>query len=108
MPLYMVERILPGASIDAVQAIRRVLEEACRAFAAEGNAVRYLRSTFTPGDSRCRCLLEAADADVVEQLNEAAQIPYSRIILAVDFELPSGSSDGHAHDSVKAPNPDGS
>jgi hypothetical protein len=95
MPLYLVERILPGASIDAVQAIRRASEEACRAFAAEGKAVRYLRSTFTPGDSRCRCLFEAANADLVEEVNQAAQIPYSCIIIAVDVEPPSGSSAEH-------------
>lgn len=96
MPLYVVERVLPGASIDAVQAIRRAAEAACRAFVAEGKPVHYLRSTFTPGDSRCRCLFEAANADLVEELNQEAQIPYSRIVIAVDVELPPGSSDERA------------
>jgi hypothetical protein len=105
MPLYMVERILPGASIDAVQAIWRAADEACRAFAADGKPVRYLRSTFTPGDSRCRCLFEATNAELVEELNQAAQIPYARIFMAVDFELPSGSSDRRVYDSVQASEP---
>jgi hypothetical protein len=108
MPVYLVERILPGASMDAVQAIRRAAEDACRAFAAEGKPVRYLRSTFTPGDSRCRCLFEAANADLVEELNQAAQIPYSRINIAVDFEVTLGTSAGYSHDSCQELDPDDS
>jgi hypothetical protein len=104
----MVERVLPGATMASLQVIRRAAEETCRAFAAEGKEVRYLRSTFTPGDSRCRCLFEAATADLVEELNEAAQIPYSRIVIAVDFELPSGSSAQHTHSPYRARDPDGS
>jgi hypothetical protein len=81
----MVERVLPGATLPAVAALGRAGEEACRAFAAQGRPVRYLRSTFTPGDSRCRCLFEAPNAALVQALNEAAQLPYSRIVLAVDL-----------------------
>jgi hypothetical protein len=81
----MVERVLPGATLAEVAALLQAAEEACRAFAAQGRPVRYLRSTFTPGDSRCRCLFEAPSAALVQALNEAAQIPYSRIVLAVDL-----------------------
>jgi hypothetical protein len=52
---------------------------------AEGKPVRYLRSTFTPGESRCRCLFEAPNSELVQAVNEAAQIPYNRIMLAVDL-----------------------
>jgi hypothetical protein len=97
MPIYMVERVLSGATLDSLEAIRRTAAVACRVFAAEGKSVRYLRSTFTPGDSRCRCLFEAANADLVQELNEAAQIPFSRIIIAVDMES-SGPLAGHTHD----------
>jgi hypothetical protein len=80
----MVERILQGATMASVEAMQQAAGEACRAFAAEGRPVRYLRSTFTPGDSRCRCMFEAPDAELVRAVNEAAQIPYSRIVLAID------------------------
>ena len=85
MPTYMVERSLPGATMASIEALRQTAGKACRAFAAEGRPVRYLRSIFTPGDSRCRCLFEAASADLVRAVNEAAQLPYSRIVLAVEF-----------------------
>lgn len=87
MPLYLVERILPGATLDAVAAIQRAATEMCRAVAADGTTVRYLRSTFTPGESRCRCLFEAADAEAVQAVNEVAQLDYSRIVLAVELVL---------------------
>jgi hypothetical protein len=85
MPTYLVERVLPGATMASVEAVCMATGEACRAVAAEGRPVRYLRSTFTPGDSRCRCLFEAPSAELVRVVNEAAQVPYSRILLAVDL-----------------------
>jgi hypothetical protein len=81
----MVERSLPGATMASIHALRQAEADACRAFADEGRPVCYLRSIFTPGESRCRCLFEAPDADLVQAVNEAAQIPYSRILLAVDL-----------------------
>lgn len=85
MPIYLVERSLPGATLECVEAVQRAAGVTCQAFADEGKAVRYLRCTFTPGDSRCRCLFEAPNADLVQQVNDAAQIPYSRIVLAIDL-----------------------
>jgi hypothetical protein len=82
----MVERILPGATMASVEALRQATRATCRSFAVEGRPVRYLRSIFTPGDSRCRCLFEAASADLVRDLNVSAQLPYSRIILALNLE----------------------
>jgi hypothetical protein len=87
MPVYMVERILLGATLESVEAIRVAAEAACRSFAVQGRPVRYLRSTFIPGESHCRCLFDAASGDLVREVNDAAELPYSRIVLAVD--LPS-------------------
>jgi hypothetical protein len=81
----MVERSLPGATMASIELLQQALADACRAFAAEGRPVRYLRSIFTPGDSRCRCLFEAPNADLVQAINEAAQVPYGRIVLALDL-----------------------
>lgn len=88
MPLYLVERHLPGITMPELGALKRAEERACEASAAQGKAVRYLRSTFSPGESRCQCIFEAAHADLVREVNEVAQIPYSRIVLAVDLSGP--------------------
>lgn len=85
MPVYMVERILSGATIDQVELLRTSLARACWAARQRGVAITYLRSTFTPGESRCRCLFEAASGDLVREVNDAAQLPYSRIVLALDL-----------------------
>jgi len=86
MPIYMVERVLPGATLRSLEAIRRAAGEACQASTMSGRSIRYLRSTFTPGESRCRCLFEAAGADLVREVNEVAELPYSRIVLALDLD----------------------
>jgi hypothetical protein len=38
-----------------------------------------------PGRSRCSCLFEASNEDLVQAVNDMAQIPYSRIVLAVEL-----------------------
>lgn len=71
--------------MESLVALRRAAEDACRVLAAAGKPVRYLRSTFTPGESRCRCLFEAANGELVQEVNDAAQLPYSRIVLAMEL-----------------------
>jgi len=85
MPTYLVERVLPGADLGSVQALCRAADAACQRFAAEDKPIRYLRTTFVPGRSRCSCLFEAPNADLVQAVNEAAQIPYSRIVVALEI-----------------------
>lgn len=85
MPLYMVERVLPGATMASLEAVQHAVEETCRACAADAQPVHYRRSIFLPGESRCLCVFEAANAARVQEVNEAAQLPYERIVLAVEF-----------------------
>lgn len=85
MSLYLVERHLPGITLTELEALRRAETRACARFLAQGKQVRYVRSTFSPGESRCQCLFEAPDADIVQEVNDLAQIPYSRIVLAMDL-----------------------
>jgi hypothetical protein len=94
MPVYMVERIMPGLTPESLQELRAAAERTCSTFAGRGKPVRYLRSTLTPGESRCRCLFEAAHAELVREVNDAAQLPYSRIILALDLESSEPSPPG--------------
>jgi hypothetical protein len=52
---------------------------------AQGKSVRCIRSTFVPGETRCMCLFEAPTSQHVKELNEAAKIPFSRIVEALDL-----------------------
>ena len=85
MPIYMVDRDLPGISMEELGAAQRAAIDTSLAFSAEGKPVRYIRSTFVPGEAHCMCLFEAPDAEHVKQVNEQAQIPFTRISEAYDL-----------------------
>ena len=48
----------------------------------EGRPVRYLRSTFIPGEDKCYCLFEGDSPAVIREANERADLPMDRIDLA--------------------------
>ena len=50
-----------------------------------GTNVRYIRSTFVTGDGRCMCLFDAPSEGAVRRLNNDANIPYERVIEALDL-----------------------
>ena len=85
MAVYMVERDLPGVTMDQLAAAQNAAIETSNNFTAEGKDVRYIRTTFVPGEAHCMCLFEAASPDLVREVNEAAQIPFTRIVEALDL-----------------------
>lgn len=85
MPVYMADRELPGISMDQLAGAQRAAIDASQRFTEEGKPVRYIRSMFVPGESHCMCLFEAPDADRVREVNEAAGLPFTRIVEAADL-----------------------
>jgi len=85
MAVYMVDRDLPGVTMDQLGAAQKAAIETGEKFTAEGKNVRYIRTTFVPGEAHCMCLFEADNADLVREVNEAAQIPFTRIVEALDL-----------------------
>lgn len=85
MAVYMVERELPGVTMDQLAAAQKAAIETGQQFTAEGKNVRYIRTTFVPNEAHCMCLFEADNADLVREVNEAAQIPFTRIVEALDL-----------------------
>jgi hypothetical protein len=83
--VYLVDRDLPGSTLAQLEAMQQVAIASSRQFTAAGRPVRYLRSTFILGEARCLCLFEAVDAAVVEEVNQAAQIPFTRVVEALDL-----------------------
>jgi hypothetical protein len=81
----MVERSLPGIEMDQLAAAQKAAIATSDQFTAEGKPVRYIRTTFVPGEAHCMCLFEAGDPDLVKEVNEKAQIPFTRIIEALDL-----------------------
>jgi len=83
MSKFLVERYLPGLTPEQLGAAASAAKETTASMTSEGTPVRYLRSTFIPGEDKCYCLFEGPSADVVKAANERAQLPYERIIDAM-------------------------
>jgi hypothetical protein len=85
MPTFVADRDLPGITLDQLGAAQRAAIETSQRFTAEGKPVRYIRSLFVPGEAHCLCLFEAPNAELVEEVNRAAQIPFTRVTEAMDL-----------------------
>ena len=85
MPVYMVERDLPGIKMEQLAVAQKKAIEVGKELTAEGREVRYIRSTFVPGENKCMCLFEAPNPENVREANERAQIPFTRIVQAEDL-----------------------
>ncbi len=85
MPKFAVERQLPGITNEQLAGAQRAAIETARRFSQDGKDIRYIRSLVVPSDARCICLFEAENAEVVRQVNEAAQLPFSGISEALDL-----------------------
>ena len=85
MPVYMVDRDLPGITPEQLAGAQQAAISTSQQFASEGKPVRYIRSTFVPQEARCMCLFEAPNAERVRDVNDAAKLPYTRIVEALDL-----------------------
>lgn len=85
MAVYMVERDLPGIKMEQLADAQKRAIKAGKDLTAQGKQVRYIRSTFVPGQNKCMCLFEAPNPENVREANERAEIPFTRIVEAVDL-----------------------
>lgn len=82
MAVYLVERDLPGITMEQLAAAQKTAIQMGKELTAQGRQVRYIRSTFVPGEGKCMCLFEAPNAENVREANERGKIPFSRIVPA--------------------------
>jgi hypothetical protein len=80
MPIYLVERYLPGRD-------RAWLEDAVARLRAQRGRAAHLGSTYVPTDDACFCRFEAENADDVRDANEIAGVPFARILAAEEFGI---------------------
>lgn len=79
MPTYLVERHLPGFATEDLPGAAGAAKSASAEMSREGVPVRYLRSTFVPGEEKCFCLFEASSPEAVREANERAGLPFEQI-----------------------------
>ena len=85
MPIYLVERYLPGRD-------RAWLETALARLPGAGRGVVYLGSTYVPTDDSCFSRFEAESDDDVRDVNELAGVPFARIVVATEIGANEGGS----------------
>jgi hypothetical protein len=85
MPVYMVDRNLPGITKERLAGAQKAAIETSKQFTAQGKNVRYIRSMFLPEEARCMCMFEAQNSEVVKEVNDAAKLPYTRVVKAEDL-----------------------
>ncbi len=85
MAVFLVERDLPGVTLEELAACQKKAIQMGREMTAQGQNVRYIRSTFVPGEHKCMCLFEAPSEENVRAANERASIPFTRIVAAEDL-----------------------
>jgi hypothetical protein len=83
--LYLVEYRQPDISIEQLVRAQRAAIEMSRRFTAEGKPARYVRTMLVASERRSLTLFDAASAKIVQEVNEAAQIPFDRILEALDL-----------------------
>jgi Nickel responsive protein SCO4226-like len=79
MPNYLVESYLAD-TCDAVNLAR----ERARSVAAEGTSIRYVRTTFIPGDETILHLFEAPSLAALRRAARRSALPCDRIVEAVE------------------------
>ena len=81
----MVERDLKGITMDQLAAAQKRAIEVSKKHSDDGSKVRYIRSIFVPGEDRSMCLFEAEDLDAVIAVNKEAEVPFTRVVEALDL-----------------------
>ncbi len=85
MSVYMVERNLKGISMEDLAGAQQAAIATAKQMTDQGDAVRYIRSTFAPEDGRCMCLFDGESAEQVRRLNDTAGLPYDKVVEAYDL-----------------------
>jgi hypothetical protein len=86
MPSYLIECYLPRSRRGELPGTTARVRRATEAVAAEGAEIRYVGSTFLPGDELCLHLLEAESAEHVGRVGGRARIAVERVVEAVPVE----------------------
>lgn len=85
MTFFLAECAVPNKTYQEVKALLRTAAEMSEQIAGPGLVVRFIRALYVPGDDHLLCLYTASDATLVRDVNEAAQLPFLRIVEALEI-----------------------
>ena len=78
-PLFLVERYLPGANVEALAGLQTRLEAAVAELQREGCDILWLQSVVVPADDTCLCLFRSPYEAFVVEANTRAAADWERI-----------------------------
>ena len=87
MPSYLVESYADRSSFEEAG-------ERAERTAELGNGVRYVRTTFLPGDEMVLHLFEAPSIEALDSAASLAALSFERIVPAVESRTPPRARDG--------------
>ncbi|MDZ4801104.1 MAG: DUF4242 domain-containing protein [Bryobacteraceae bacterium] len=85
MSMFVVQRDLPVITPEMLTSAGLRARTCCAELTAEGKEVKWIRSFFLPETAQTHCYFEAADASLVEQANQRANIPFTKISQVVEM-----------------------
>ena len=85
MPYFVVQRKLTGVTPEELTGAGLRAKTCCAEMTDEGTPVRWIRSYFLSKSEETHCYFEGADADVIKEANERAQIPFASITEVVEL-----------------------
>ena len=89
MPLFAVERDLSQVPPERFRTELKGLVAACVRLKNAGKQVRYISSAVFPAEARGICLFGAEQPQWIQEANDAAGLPYTRIFAMLDL-TPTG------------------
>lgn len=78
-------RDLPGITPGALQSAGVRAKRCCAELTTAGRQVRWIRSFFLPETAQTHCYFESANKTAVEEANNRARIPFTRIVEVVEM-----------------------
>ncbi len=85
MPTYAVHRDLPGITMDQLAGAQQAVIASSKKFSEAGTPVKLIRSNFYPVASKCTCLFESPNPEVLKKVNEDAAVPFQTIEEVLDL-----------------------
>ena len=86
---FIVERYSPGVDIAEVRTDTLRLAATTAELAADGVGVRYLGSSFIPGEESCFSRFESKTLEAVRMACDRSLFRYDRILLTEEFTEPT-------------------
>lgn len=79
MGCYVVIRHLPGITPQALAGAGLRAKSCAAEMSEEGVPIQWMRSFFIPETEETHCYFEASSFEAVKEVNERANIPFSKI-----------------------------